>query len=739
MQTAEVQDSILHTVPRPESSREKFISLITDVGVILVCLLRNFDFAQKGVNELDNTKQPDLELSFNEADDRISAFQEDSLVRETLTKNVDLREYANEVAQELNALEHRHILKYAIHSGQFLNLHDQIQTCDTLLENMEATMNDFQCNLGNISSEIEILQKQSQSMSIRLKNRNSIQQNLNEVLEGVVISPDLIRKICEGEVNEFFLAHLAELTKKMAFVKSQQGRHIRALKEVGPEMERLRLKAAEKSREFLAKWIEALKAANTNIAIIQQNILLKYKVLYVFLLERYSEAAAEIRSLYLTTVGNYYYSSFEKYVKGLQKLQMVIADRTDLIAVEENTHKRALSTLPGIFGSKALAKEKSNVYSLGDRLQVLDKSDSGIILTHIAEEQNVKFPFEAIFKSTSRLLMDNACSEYIFDLDFFVASKKAVNAKKEGGNAATLYHDLFDATLKLLSAFIKNIVDLSFDAVGILLCIRLNNQNIHVMQKRRVPCLENFTNAVNMMLWPRFQAIMDLHIDSLKKATAKSLLPSKDVHPIFITRRYAEFSASILTLNHGYDDALLSNSLLRLRNEVEGLLVRLCIEFSDKKRRLVFLINNYDLVITILNEHIVPSLDGEKQYFAGILDLKIQEYVEEELVPHFPLMLEFLRTESDHKPDEKFEKVALQFNENWKAALSLINQSVMQSFSNFQNGARILHAVLGQLLLSYKQFHSDWDKHFANARVKVQPVGIQNVMIELKKFRLVKD
>lgn len=68
-----------------------------------------------------------------------------------------------------------------------------------------------------------------------------------------------------------------------------------------------------------------------------------------------------------------------------------------------------------------------------------------------------------------------------------------------------------------------------------------------------------------------------------------------------ITRRYSEFAASILTLNHGFNDALLSNSLLRLRTEVESLLLRLSAELPDKKNRLVFLINNYDLVVSILS------------------------------------------------------------------------------------------------------------------------------------------
>lgn len=81
------------------------------------------------------------------------------------------------------------------------------------------------------------------------------------------------------------------------------------------------------------------------------------------------------------------------------------------------------------------------------------------------------------------------------------------------------------------------------------------------MQKRRLPHLDNFLNLINIILWPKFQSIMGLHIDSIKKAEPRKLITSKDPGAHYIVRRYAEFSSSILTLNQGYDDALLLNRL----------------------------------------------------------------------------------------------------------------------------------------------------------------------------------
>ncbi|KAJ3031355.1 UNVERIFIED_CONTAM: hypothetical protein HDU68_004772 [Siphonaria sp. JEL0065] len=480
---------------------------------------------------------------------------------------------------------------------------------------------------------------------------------LSKVLDGLIITPDLIKKICEGEVNEFFLQHLLDLNQKMTFVKSQK------------ELERLRLKSSEKTREFLLKRIESLKTPNTNISIIQQNQLLKYKELYWFLLERYSEAAGEVRAAYITTVQQYYLASFEKYIKSLSTVQAVIADKGDLIGSVEaqgsggsGVSAAASRFTLGLFSAKNQIKDRANVYSLGERVQVLTIEDAGIILPHIAEEQRLKFPYEVIFKSVNRLLMDNASSEYIFTTEFFSSPwKKLKNSTPVGANAPSpsssgsqlpppptsisgmdpnlVFAEIMEPTLKFIQSALRQYIDNSYDAVGVLLCIRLNTFHLRVMQKRRIPCLENF---MNILLWPRFQAIIDLHIESLRKIGKVAV--NKDCHPHFITRRYAEFAASILALNDGFDDALLLNSLVRLRNEVESLLYRMSDQLPDRTDQLILWINNHDLVYSILGEDNLPCFDEEKNYFAQSLETKTGEYVEEELKKRagFGFLMEFV-------------------------------------------------------------------------------------------------
>ncbi|RUP47314.1 hypothetical protein BC936DRAFT_145868 [Jimgerdemannia flammicorona] len=222
--------------------------------------------------------------------------------------------------------------------------------------------------------------------------------------------------------------------------------------------------------------------------------------------------------------------------------QAVIADKTDLIGVEESAKK-------GLFGTgKVALKDKTNVFALGDRIETLRQQDAGVILVHVAEDKSQKYPYEALFRSFNLTMIDNASSEYLFIVEFFATD----NEKMAADLAKSVFHDIFEPTEKMGLMTTKQYVDNSYDAVGILLCIRINTQLTMELQRRRVPALEAYTNATNMLLWPRFQHIMDLHFQSVKKMAAnKQVLASvRDVHP-----HYGFFFFSLtLRLRFDYGD-----------------------------------------------------------------------------------------------------------------------------------------------------------------------------------------
>lgn len=101
----------------------------------------------------------------------------------------------------------------------------------------------FQTNLQKVSIEIDTLQQQSKSMNLKLKNRSVIshhddsyqdfQKSIDELLEGIFITPAMIMKISEGEVNEFYIMHLNDLNRKMNYIKTKNPENIESIKDVG--------------------------------------------------------------------------------------------------------------------------------------------------------------------------------------------------------------------------------------------------------------------------------------------------------------------------------------------------------------------------------------------------------------------------------------------------------------------------------------------------------------------------
>lgn len=394
------------------------------------------------------------------------------------------------------------------------------------------------------------------------------------------------------------------------------------------------------------------------------------------------------------------------------------------------------------------------MFALNDRLDVLLKIDSPVIVPHVAEEKDQKYQYESVFRSIERVLLDNSSSEYCFITEFFCPprpqKKKPLPAGKVEYSPAQLaelqFQEIFGRTLKMITEQVRQYAEQSFDALGLLLCIRINQQHQVIMQKRQIPCLDTFLNGLNLIMWPRFQNIIDMHISSVKKSRESAggvFSSSIDIHPHYVTRRFAEFAASVLALNDGYNDNLLDTSISRLRIEVEAFISKLSSEFADKKKKAIFYINQYDLVISIFEKYEqFSSVTSEKRYFDELLSSRISEYVDDEMRPYFTPLIVFVdevqqKAESNPNLDNvdqvRFEKVAKDFASNWRSALAELHQNSLQNFSNFKIGSLILNEILKQVVGYYQMFTVYWDKKFPpNAKPAVQPVLLQQIVLEIK-------
>jgi vacuolar protein sorting-associated protein 52 len=380
----------------------------------------------------------------------LEQLQEHLSLLQKYKKDVQLKDMMKETSIELSQLENDYTRDYLKRIQEIIKLHDDVQSMDEILQGMEQEIGTYQTAVSNMNSEISHLYSSSSVMDLKLQNRLKAHQFLAQDLEGIVISPDLVkygiltRKICEGEVNEFFLHHIHELDAKLEYQVQNEEKGIKALRVTAPELVRLQSKATEKIRDFLLKMVDSLKEPNTNIALIQQNLFIKYKELFWFLMVRNEPVGLEVHQNYISTVSSYFVTQFEKYTKSLSRFQLGTVEKTDLIGSDE---RRA----GGLF-AKAVVKEATQIFGLGNRVHVLTLTDAGIIVPHHAEEQNKRFNFEAIFKSLNRLLIDNACSEYVFTCEFFNKDRK-----QHVDSLQMFFLQVFDPTLKCVLVISNNL------------------------------------------------------------------------------------------------------------------------------------------------------------------------------------------------------------------------------------------------------------------------------------------
>ncbi len=120
--------------------------------------------------------------------------------------------------------------------------------------------------------------------------------------------------------------------------------------------------------------------------------------------------------------------------------------------------------------------------------------------------------------------------------------------------------------------------------------------------------------------------------------------------------------------------------------------------------QLVFLINNHDLLVSIFGE---SNLESERDYYQHRLGEYITDYIDEELLTYYGNLIVLVR-ETDIDMEtlkvERINRIITEFNINFKRSLQSINNFVISSFPNFNNGTAILHSVLKQLLIYYQRY-----------------------------------
>ncbi|KAI9913745.1 hypothetical protein PsorP6_005117 [Peronosclerospora sorghi] len=711
------------------------------------------------------------DIDFDELDDYLELFQQDSELKEALSQGVDLRKYAQQIDEDLRVAETASVEQYVMKSADFVELHNEVLECDNLLAKIQEMLLGFQADLGGLSDEIRHLQDESIGMNVKLNNRRETEEKLQLFLDQVMVSPSLIKAIDEGEVTDAFLHALVTLNGKLRYaalkdpdpsgssfdlVPSQTA----AFRNVEAQLSKLKARAVCRIRDFLLAKMNEMKKPKTNVQMVQQNTLLPMKYLVTFLADHAPEVEEEFREVYAEAMSKTLVNVFRSYHTGLMKFHEEIATRTDMIVLDEQS-------LKGMFSSRVNLSKRNDTFSIADREKILETASAPPLILHVAQQEGLKLPYEAVFRNVQQHLMDSATSEYMFLIKFFKLNNQQENVLR----SRDLFMRVFAKTLSLCLENMENYLFTCYDAIGLLLMIRLTYTQRLVMEKRRIPSLDAYFDRVTLLLWPRFKTVFNLNLMSVKNAKVQKLGPI-DLHSHFVIRRYAEFASSFLSLSMSMHESQISNApwsvfdissaqmhgngasemirtnLTVMRDEILSLLSRLSQQHTNEKERCVFLINNYDLVLTHFEERRVTSEETSK--FEELLAGQREKFVEEELTTYYVKLIQFVRqyeqvllgtsaasaTESSQQVDTaQIEVIVRDFAATWKAGIEKMNSNVMTYFSNFRNGMEILKQVLTQLLLYYTRFVEIIKRSYQRPPpFDSAIVTTQEILYEIKKY-----
>ncbi|KAI3317450.1 Vps52-domain-containing protein [Xylariaceae sp. AK1471] len=501
--------------------------------------------------------------------------------------------------------------------AKFQDLHQSIQACDKILASVETNLTSFRNDLATVSADIETLQARSAALNIRLENRKAVEKGLGPAVEEISVSPVVVAKIADGHVDEAWIKVLSEVDKRATAYKKAESssEQNKGLQDLGPLLEKLVQKAIERIRDFLVAQIKALRSPHINAQIIQQQNFLKFKELFSFLHKHHPTLANEICLAYMNTMRWYYANQFTHYENALKRIKLHVLDKLDVLGNEDTSRRGA------VLSSSKITGPPHDAFNLGRRIDILRTSNQVAISSYLAEEDQSTHYLEAPFRNFNLALIDNVTAEYTFLASFFSPALSYSTISRH-------FTYIFDPTLQLGHTLTKHLVIETYDAIGLLLSIRLNQHFQFELQRRKIPAADGYLNGTAMILWPRLQFVMNAHCESVRALT--TTLPSRpppkadqaklSTAPHVVTQRFGQLLHGILSMStEAGDDEPVVTSLRRLRSEMEAFLTKYSTAFgTDKRKRERFLYTNYSLILTIISDVGGKLAVEEQEHFEGL-------------------------------------------------------------------------------------------------------------------------
>lgn len=270
--------------------------------------------------------------------------------------------------------------------------------------------------------------------------------------------------------------------------------------------------------------------------------------------------------------------------------------------------------------------------------------------------------------------------------------------------------------------------------------------------------MQAYFQRVSMLAWPRFKAIFDANLKSVREANPARLGEAR-LEPHSATKRFAEFTATVLVLHRllqrgGMADAMVSHNLAVLRSEMQSLLSRMSQSHRSGRHRLAFLIRQFGHCVMVCKERRVAEEDV--QHFQDIVTTQTEMFVEQELQAHFKRLIQFVKqTEAAtgaadgegggsgagsagarvQVSQQECAAVVRDFASSWRQALGRIHESVKGLFGDSPLAMEVLKAAYTQTLLYWTRVQQIVNRAFPHGPEFTRDmVAVPAIIAEIQRY-----
>jgi hypothetical protein len=550
---------------------------------------------------MENLQYDFPEISENE---QFSLFEK---LKSEETKELNFDQYRNKVYKSLSDIEGEIISNLAQHDNEFIQMFRNFDEADVILNKLESSLLTFKDKLSDINQDMKVLQNKSSEISIKLKNRKEFEEELFKLLDSIILAPDFLNDITNKEIDDDFVEKIKKLDEKLYIFKGGELPESNAIEEIIPEMRKTLAKVCSKIYTFVLNNFMSLNRTGTNIQMIQKHVFLKYKALIVFIKKHAVTMFNELVNKYVSLMEKIYYNSAVKYCQELNKLIYDKHDKFSLISAEELNKDLFL----------IINKRKS------DALRDMEKES---IVPVIAQKNKETLYYEQIFQSLNKFLMDLITWEVLFFNDFFdlgiLLSKDYLDI---------IYKNSVNTIFENINKNLLGIKNCDFFALSLM--IITNFEHRRLMENRKLNHLDVYFGNVERILWPRFDSIFKMYIDSIFKVNVKNTkLLINGIHTV--THKLGEFLSMInLICKQTTNTPMLLSKIRQIQKNFNQFFYELTesYKFSNNYEReemvTVFFINNlHHLLIKLSDfEAIITSEDPDS--FDKIFNNKRESYL----------------------------------------------------------------------------------------------------------------